>query len=92
LFALQQANWTRLKPACDVAEVRREKDGSVRACIGLAALVSQRWQTSAAARQQSCRAKHQLRACSTAQLEAVITEQALSQSVRKRLCHAAGLP
>ena len=38
----------------------------------------QRWEISASARQQSCRAKHELGACSTPLLGAVIVEQALS--------------
>jgi hypothetical protein len=36
------------------------------------AALRQRWQISAAARQQSCRAEHQLRACSTAQLKRLL--------------------
>jgi hypothetical protein len=38
-----------------------------------------RWQISAAARQQSCRAKHELRACPTPRISAIIVEQALRQ-------------
>jgi hypothetical protein len=38
--------------------------------------IRQRWQISAAARQQSCRAKHEFTACPTSLISTIIVEQA----------------
>ncbi len=59
---------------------RGRPDDESRSCPCL----RQRWQISASARQQSCRAKHKLRAYPTLQSEAIIVGHALS--------HAAGTP
>jgi hypothetical protein len=64
----------------DVAEVflravERRRDNSIHPKIPH---LRQRWQISASARQQSCRSKYKLRACSRQPIEAMIREQALS--------------